>query len=137
MLNHFSLEQPHNSRALHTSPSNHSPVQAHSSIVLPITVGGSSSGTRVSCSSSDGALVRTDEERGAGLGEVVEAVAAEDVAEHEGQHEHGDLKQDADAGNLLLLPGRGRRRRQPSRGGRRRQVELQRHLPPAPLRQKP
>lgn len=77
------------------------------------------------------ARVRTDEERRAGLGEVVEPVAAEDVPEHEGEHEHGDLQQDPHPGHLLLLPrdggGRGRARRQPTRGRSGHQAQLQRH----------
>lgn len=80
-----------------------------------------------------GAYARTDEERGAGLGEVVEAVAAQDVAEDEGEHEHGDLQQNPHAGHLLLLPGRGERRRLRQAAARRRrsrgQAQLQRHLP--------
>jgi len=79
------------------------------------------------------ACVCTDEERGAGLGEVVEAVAAQDVAEDEGEHEHGDLQQNPHAGHLLLLPGRGEGRRLRQAAARRRrsrgQAQLQRHLP--------
>lgn len=56
----------------------------------------------------------TDEERGAGFGEVVDFAAAEDVAEDEGEDEHHDLEEDSDAGHLLLL---GRTR--PLRNGRR------------------
>ena len=74
---------------------------------------------------------RTDEERSAGLGEVVEAVAAEDVADHEREHEHGDLQQDPHPCHLLLLAGRGGRGRgqQHPVPGRRRQghAQLQRH----------
>ena len=73
--------------------------------------------------------VCTDEERGAGLGEVVEAVAAQDVAEDEGEHEHGDLQQNPHPGHLLLLPGRRLRQAAARRRRSRGQAQLQRHLP--------
>lgn len=48
---------------------------------------------------------RTDQKRGAGFGEVIESVTAQDVAKYEGENEHHDLKKDAHAGRLLLCTG--------------------------------
>jgi len=47
----------------------------------------------------------TYEKRSTGFGDDVNFLAAEDVAEDEGQDQHHDLQEDSDAGGLLLLAG--------------------------------
>lgn len=75
--------------------------------------------------------VCTDEEGCAGLGQVVELAAAEEVAEHEGEHQHGYLQQDPHPRRLLLVhrPAEPRHR---ALVRRRRVVRprLHPHLPP-------
>ena len=53
---------------------------------------------------AQGRRVRTDEEWGVGLGELVEVVVTQFVAEA-----HGDLQHNPHAGHLLLLPRQGER----------------------------
>ena len=60
-------------------------------------------------------------------------MAAQDVAEDEGEHEHGDLQQNPHPGHLLLLPGRRLRQAAARRRRSRGQAQLQRHVPRRPL----